>query len=75
MQMSLMEIVPIVRELPPLDRLRLIHILVEDLAQAPLENISPLEPYKVYELYTPYDSFGVADPLMELLHTSETHPQ
>lgn len=71
MQMTLQEIVPIIRELPPLDRLQLIHILAEDLAHAASADIFPLEPYKVYELFTPYDSFGVADQLMELLRNSE----
>ncbi len=75
MHMTLQEIVPIVRELPPLDRLRLIRILAEELAQSSLEDISPLEPYKVYEMHTPYDLFGVADPLMEMLQASETTPQ
>ncbi len=66
MQMSLTEIIPLVRQLPPLDRLRLIRILAEGLTQTSYDDISPLEPYKVYELHTPYDAFGVADQLREL---------
>lgn len=72
MQMSLAEIIPLVRKLPPLDRLRLIRILAEGLTQTTYDDIFPLEPYKVYELHTPYDSFGVADQLMELLNKDET---
>ncbi len=72
MQMTLTEIIPLVRTLPPLDRLRLIRILAEGLTQTTYDDIAPLEPYKVYELHTPYDTVGVADQLLELLNVDET---
>ena len=44
--MTLTEILPAVRQLPALDKLRLIRILAEDLDVD--EDISPLEPNKLY---------------------------
>ena len=52
--MTLTEILPAVRQLPALDKLRLIRILAKDLDVG--EDISPLEPNKLYYLETPYDS-------------------
>nr|MBA3923406.1 hypothetical protein [Nostocaceae cyanobacterium] len=39
--------------------------LAEDFDMA--EDISPLEPFKTYDLPTPYDSFGAGAVLMEVL--------
>ena len=70
--MSLDELIPLVRELPTLDRLHLIHILVEGLDQPSAEDISPLEQYKIYEIHTPYDTYGAADQLLQLLTESNS---
>jgi hypothetical protein len=35
------------------------------------EDISPLEPFKTYDLPTPYDSFGAGAVLMEALQQSK----
>lgn len=63
--MILTEVLPIVKQLSALEKLHLIRILAEELDT--LEDISPLESGKVYELPTPYDSFGAAKILMEFL--------
>lgn len=60
--MTLSELIPAVRRLPPIDKVKLIRILAEDLDTS--ENIFPLEPNKIYHLPTPYDSFGAAEMLM-----------
>lgn len=60
--MSLIELLPSVRQLPALDKLRLIRILAEELDSN--EDIYPLQPNKIYYLPTPYNSFGVGRLLM-----------
>jgi hypothetical protein len=68
--MTLAEVLPAVRQLSATEKLKLIRILAEDLDIA--ENISPLEPFKTYNLPTPYDSFGAGAVLMEALKRSDT---
>ncbi len=67
--MTLAEVLPAVRRLSATEKLKLIRILVEDLDVA--EDISPLEPFKTYDLPTPYDSFGAGAVLMEALKRSD----
>jgi len=62
--MTLVEILPAVRELPPIEKLRLIRILAEELDA---EGAFPLTPGKAYELYTPYESYGAASVLRDAL--------
>lgn len=52
------EIVPAVRKLPALDKLKLIRILAEELESD--KKIFPFESGKTYYLPTPYNSFGAA---------------
>ncbi|NJL37753.1 MAG: hypothetical protein HC840_16030 [Leptolyngbyaceae cyanobacterium RM2_2_4] len=61
--MTLAEVLPSVRRLSTIEKLKLIRILAEDLETA--EDISPLEPFKTYDLPTPYDSFGAGSVLMQ----------
>jgi hypothetical protein len=68
--MTLAELLPDVRRLSAIEKLKLIRILAEDLDMA--ETISPLEPFKTYDLPTPYDSFGAGAVLMEALKQSNT---
>jgi len=68
--MTLTEILPAVRQLPALDKLRLIRILAEDLDVG--EDISPLEPNKLYYLATPYDSFGAGRVLMNAMKLADS---
>ena len=63
--LKLTEIVPAVRMLPSLDKLRLIRILAEELEVA--KEIFPFESGKTYYLSTPYNSFGAAATLAEAM--------
>jgi hypothetical protein len=67
--MTLTELLPEIRQLPPLEKLRLIRILAEELDT--IEDISPLEPHKVYYLPTPYNSFGAGRALMNAMESDE----
>ena len=64
--MTLADVLPNARKLSAIAKLKLIRILAEDLESA--ENISPLEPFKTYDLPTPYDSFGVGSILIKTLN-------
>jgi hypothetical protein len=66
--MTLAEILPAARQLSTREKLKLIRILAEDLDIA--KDIAPLEPFKIYDLPTPYDNFGAGAILMEALHQS-----
>jgi len=67
--MNLTEILPAIRQLPVLDKIRLIRILAEELDVE--TNILPFEPYKVYYLTTPYNMFGAGKSLMDAMRTSD----
>lgn len=67
--MTLSEVLPSVRQLSITEKLKLIRILAEDLEIA--EDISPLEPFKTYDLPTPYNSFGAGAALMQALEPAE----
>lgn len=67
--MSFAEVLPAVRRLSALEKLKLIRILAEDLEVA--EDISPLELFKTYDLPTPYNSFGAGAALLEALKQSD----
>ena len=60
--MSLTELLPSIRQLPAFEKVRLIRLLAEELDTA--EDISPLQPNKLYYLPTPYNTFGVGRVLM-----------
>ena len=62
-------ILPSVRQLPSVDKLRLIRILAEELDKN--EYIFPFEPDKIYDLPTPYNTFGAAEILMNTLKQSD----
>jgi hypothetical protein len=66
---TLNDIIPAVRKLPSAEKLRLIRILAEELDK--VGHIFPFEPNKVYDLPTPYNSFGVAETLMNTLQSSD----
>jgi hypothetical protein len=71
--MSLAEVLPVIRQLSAVEKLKLIRILAEDLDVA--ENISPLEPFKTYDLPTPYGSFGAGAILMDALRSADAGRQ
>ncbi|MFN6484357.1 MULTISPECIES: hypothetical protein [unclassified Nostoc] len=68
--MTLADIIPIARKLSSLEKLKLIRILAEDLDI--VEDISLLEPFKTYDLPTPYNSFGAGAVLMETLQQKDS---
>ena len=68
--MTLAEVLPAVRQLSATEKLKLIRLLAEDLDTA--EDIAPLEPFKTYNLPTPYNCFGAGAVLMEALKRSDT---
>lgn len=67
--MSLAEMIPAARQLSATEKLKLIRILAEDLEMS--EDIAPLEPFKTYDLPTPYDCFGAGAVLMEAFKQSD----
>jgi len=69
--MTLAELLPAIRQLPALEKLRLIRILAEDLDTA--EDIAPFEPHKIYYLPTPYDTFGAGRALMQAMQQTDSH--
>ena len=68
--MTLAEVIPAARRLTAIEKLKLIRVLVEDLDIA--EDITPIEPFKTYDLPTPYDMFCAGAILMEALKQSDT---
>lgn len=68
---TLTEILPAIRQLPTLDKIRLIRILAEELDTE--ENIFPFEPYKIYYLPTPYNTFGAGKALMDAMRVADGH--
>lgn len=68
--MTLVEMLPTIRQLPAPEKLRLIRILAEDLDTN--AEIYPFEHHKTYMLPTPYDMVGAGQALAEALATFET---
>lgn len=69
--MTLTEILPAVRQLRLVDKIRLIRILVEELDVE--QDIFPFEPYKVYYLATPYNVFGAGKALMDAMNMADVN--
>jgi hypothetical protein len=71
--MTLAEVLPAVRQLTASEKLKLIRLLAEDLDQ---DEASALFAHgKVYDLPTPYDSYGAAQVLADALAaTPDTRP-
>ena len=69
--MTLSELIPAIRQLSPTDKLQLLHILKAELDTN--EDISPLEPFKTYDLPTPYNSFGAGAVFMEAMMTDDSN--
>jgi hypothetical protein len=63
--MTLAEVLPAVRQLTASEKLKLIRLLEEDLDRD--EALSLFEHGKVYNLPTPYDSYGAAQALADAL--------
>jgi len=69
--MTLAELLPAIRQLPALEKLRLIRILAEELDTA--ADIAPFEPHKIYYLPTPYNTFGAGRALMQAMQQTDSH--
>ncbi|GAA6622660.1 hypothetical protein [Scytonema sp. NUACC26] len=67
--MTLTELLRCIQQLSPQEKLKLIRILAEELDTK--EDISPLEPYKTYNLPTPYDNFGVGELIMQAMEQTQ----
>ncbi len=67
--MTLTELLPAIRQLSAPAKLKLIHILAAELDTN--EDISPLEPFKTYDLPTPYNSFGAGSTLMQAMKQAD----
>jgi hypothetical protein len=70
--MTLAELVPAAQPLPAGDKLKLKRFLAEALDSG--EDISPLVPHKVYDLPTPYATYGAADALLAAAKVGEANP-
>jgi hypothetical protein len=68
--MTLTEILPTVRQLSVLDKIRLIRILAEELDRQ--QDIFPFEPYKIDYLASPYNVFEADKALMDAMRTADT---
>jgi hypothetical protein len=60
--MTLTDILPFVRQLRTHDKLKLIRVIAEQLDTD--DNIFSLEPGKVYDMPIPYNTYGIAEILM-----------
>ena len=72
--MTLADVLPAVQQLTDAEKLRLIHILVEELDTTELDtedDISPFEHGQTYYLHTPYGSYEAAAALAQALAEDE----
>ena len=60
--MSLTALLPSIRQLSAFEKVRLIRILAEELDT--VEDISPLQPNRLYYFPTPYNFYGLGRALM-----------
>lgn len=60
--MTMTELLPSIRQLSAVEKLRLIRILAEELDTK--EDMFPFQPDRIYYLPTPYRSFGAGRALM-----------
>jgi hypothetical protein len=65
--MSIAELLPALRELSRVEKLRVMQFLVRELAR---EEGAPLEPDAEYPVWSPYDSFEAADALLHVLNAT-----
>ena len=67
--MTLTELLPTIKQLSHLDKIKLIRLLAEDIESR--AEIAPLEPGKAYDLPTPYNTFGAGAILMQAIESSD----
>ena len=66
---TLTELLPAIKQLSPLDKIKLIRLLAEEMESR--EEIAPLESGKAYNLPTPYNTFGAGAILMQAIDSSD----
>ncbi|MCP2730201.1 hypothetical protein [Limnofasciculus baicalensis] len=66
--MTLTDLLPEIWQLSVLEKIKLIRLLAESLETS--QDISPLEPFKTYDIQTPYNNFGAGIVLMEAMKQS-----
>jgi len=67
--MTLTDIIPAIHKLSVQEKIRVMRILAEDIDKETQELALPFEPGKVYDLPTPYQTFGAGKVLMDALET------
>ena len=68
--MTLSQLLPDIKKLDLLDKVRLIGFLVKEIEQPIIKDQFVFDPKKVYYLATPYNTFGAAEILMKTLEES-----
>lgn len=67
--MSLQELLPVLHELKRADKLRVLQFLIVELARE--EGVTLLEAGKDYPVWTPLNSFGAANALLNVLNAGK----
>lgn len=68
--MSLTELVPTIRALPHADKLRLMQVLVIEIARE--ENVPLLTPHLDYPIWSPYNAYEAAGTLLSVIERDKT---
>lgn len=66
--MSLADLLPKLESLPRAEKVRLVHLLVEDLTREDRTTLTAAE----YPIWTPVNAFGAADTLLRALEAEST---
>lgn len=64
--MSLIELLPAIHALPRADKLRLMRVLIEELANEEAIALSSTD--TAHTIWTPYDAYDAAAALLQVLH-------
>lgn len=67
--MSLLELLPNIHALPRAEKIRLIQLLAQDLAEAEVETEPQLEAGRDYPVWSPDRAFAAAETLLETLRS------
>jgi hypothetical protein len=67
--MSLTELLPAIHALPRADKLRLMQVLVAEIASE--EAVALPSPAMVHTIWTPYDAYDAAETLLQVLHKDQ----
>lgn len=71
--MSLTELLPVIHDLPRADKLRLMQVLVAEIASEEAIVLHPTD--LTHSIWTPYDAYDAAATLLHVLHEDQVaHP-